>query len=111
MRKLLYSATALAFMAAPLHMAAPVYAEPVKMTSAQLDEITASGLKIGKYKKGVYKIRFRDANVAVNVINDATITNSVVQQLNVALQNIDLSGKNARLVVNISQDGKVSVKS
>jgi hypothetical protein len=107
MRKLLYSATALAFMAAPLHMAAPVYAEPVKMTSAQLDEVTAGGLKKKHHEKR-FNVKIRNAAVAVNVIADTEITGSIVNQVNVILQEVEL-GKNARIVFRFD-GGKVSYK-
>jgi hypothetical protein len=99
MKTLFCSAIALTF------LSGAAIAEPVKMTPTQLDEVTAAGA--GRFARNV-RIRIRDINAAVNVISESPITNSVVNQLALALQNFSID-RGGRLVINISQDGYVRV--
>jgi outer membrane receptor for ferrienterochelin and colicin len=99
MKTLLCSAIALTF------LGGAAIAEPVKMTPTQLDEVTAAGAH--RWSRNV-RIRIHDINAAVNVISESPITNSVVNQLALALQNVNID-RGGRLIINISQDGYVRV--
>jgi hypothetical protein len=89
MKKILCTAIALAF------MSAPVYAGPVKMTTAQLDEVTAAGNAYGKYKNP--KIVIVNNETKVDVDQTATATSTVGDVKNVKIIQVKSDGSTATI--------------